>query len=83
MTMLPQLHPTQLLSDRHAGVRQLRLVSKDVCAVATSAVTSCTVHLGVGLALPDPHQLVKLMGRGQQQLACLSVIVTVASGAWW
>lgn len=88
MIKIPQLslHPSlgdlsQLIRKRGTGhgLRELRLVSKKVGAIATSAIVTCTVHLGEGSASPSPQQLVQMMG-DVQQLRHLSVILTVTSG---
>lgn len=60
MTMLPQLHPKQLVLTQAATLKQLRLVSKEMNSLASAAVNSCDVHLGQGAASPSPQQLARL-----------------------
>lgn len=59
---VPELLLTCLTSwkSRGLGVRELRLVSKDIGSAALQAVQSCTLQVGEGV-YPDPHQMAQLM----------------------
>lgn len=77
MNLLSDLHPRHLMSIKACTIRQLRLVSKEMASLASTAVTSCVVHFGEGGGSPSPRQLVKLFPGSQLQ--CLKIIVTVVT----
>lgn len=67
MTMLPALHPRNLLQESLVTLKQLRLVSKDIGFAAQTAVTSCEVNLGEGAPSPNAQQMSKLVAGAQLQ----------------
>lgn len=78
MSLLPDLQPRHLLLTKGISVKQLRLVSRELCIMACEAITSCEVDLGEGGSSPSPQQLVRLMAGAQ--LLKLKVTVNIMSG---
>lgn len=75
MIMLTDLHPCHLILVEGVSVRQLRLVNKEVGALAAMAVTSCEVYLGYSMSSPEPLQLVRLFKDTQLQQLKVTVII--------
>lgn len=75
--VVPELLSSCLSSWKSTGVgmRQLRLVSKDIGCAALQAVKSCSLQVGEG-ADPNPRQLAHLMRFASLKEVNLSVLVT-------
>lgn len=73
---VPELLQSCLTSwvSRGFGIRQLRLVSKDVGSGALQAVQSCSLQVG-DEAQPDPHQLVQLMSFAHLKEVKIKVLI--------
>lgn len=79
MVHIDELHPRHLARTGIVSLRQLRLVSKELCNTAVvCGVKHCTVRLGAGEASPTPWQLSKHMAVAN--LESLEVYLTLTSG---
>lgn len=84
--VVPELLSSCLSSWKSIGVgmRELRLVSKDIGCAALQAVQSCSLQVGEG-ADPDPCQFAHLMRFASLKEVHLNVLITsgeLAVGDW-
>lgn len=76
LLVVPDLIPIFLLNlwpSRGAGIRALRLISKEVGCIAVKAITSYRIAPG-DLRVPDPERLALLLGGAQLKIIGLDIV---------
>lgn len=73
---VPELLPWCLTTweSQSAGIRQLRLVSKETGCAALHAVYSCSLEIGEG-ASPGPHRAVQLFSYAHLEVLKLTILI--------
>lgn len=82
LATVPDLLDTCLSSwhSRGAGIRQLRLVSRETGSVVLLAVRSCSLQIGED-AHPDPCKLLQLLSRALLTELTVSIMITSGGSA--
>lgn len=84
LSMVPDLLPCHLLNlwpSRNAGIRVLRLVSKEVGSIALRSVKSCAFTLGQWQK-PDPKKVVSLIAGAQLDSLQLRIATFPGKNHW-